>query len=55
MTKRNISYGKCFLCGRALCKSAVSGHLRKCIPANDKPGEGQPKRLFLLKVEALFY
>ncbi len=28
--------------------------MRKCIPTNEKLGKGQPKRLFLLKMEATY-
>lgn len=54
MSSRTISYGKCFLCGETLAKSAVRRHLAKCVPAHEKAGKGRPTRLFHLRVEGRY-
>lgn len=53
MSTRAVSYGKCFLCGQRLAKSAISRHLMKCLPAHESGG-GRAVRLFHLRAEGAY-
>ncbi|MFZ5821623.1 MAG: hypothetical protein ACOYYJ_17135 [Chloroflexota bacterium] len=56
MTKRQVTYGKCFSCGEAFAKNAITRHLGKC-PARQEAivkESGKPAQLFHLLVEGRY-
>jgi hypothetical protein len=60
MSKRMISYGKCFLCGQSFAKNAITRHLRTCsvkqeaIAKEVQTQQGKPVRLFHLQAEGRY-
>lgn len=61
MSKRFVSYGKCFLCGGTFAKNVITRHLKTCparqeaIAQEAQAGAGKPVRLFHLQAEGRYY
>ncbi len=53
MAKRQVTYGKCFFCGKAFAKNAITRHLGKCLARQEVIAResGKPAQLFHLLVE----
>jgi hypothetical protein len=56
MSKRQVTYGKCFFCGDAFAKNVIARHLGKC-PARQEAiakESGKPAQLFHLLAEGRY-
>jgi len=53
MAARNVSYGKCFVCGKRVAKNGVARHLEKCLPAHE-PEAKRKERLFIIRAEGRY-
>lgn len=56
MAKRRVPYGKCFFCGQAFAKNAITRHLASC-PARQETiakESGKPAQLFHLLAEGRY-